>query len=542
MGTRLFPGVMQLFPPPHTPDPTNIENRKIVTATSRLPSSTSTSSDGTMISVGSPQQSDPNCQLPDSVNHLAWDDFQVVQKHKKKNTKKRKVDGLRLSATSDDSTAPTPGNEISIPMFAVVISPAKTNTNTPLPKFEPKKHIDFLRMNIFKKLRKEFDLFINRNGEAEVYANDAACLTPLLDLKLIGNMSVTCKPKEQILQKETRLVIYNVSNLYGDSDIQEGLTDNALSNYQLKSATRLKKRNDKNELVPSNSVLCVFEGEYSPEKLFLFGGRVAFRHYDEKPIQCKHCLKLGHTQKFCPFATIDVCKNCTLRGHLETNCQNQTKCTNCGGSHFSENRTLCAKYKQRSQIIKIAQEKNIPVPIIANAIRKETRQPQLNFSNTPSRTSTPVQDQRRHPQQAWKKLPSTSFNETYSLSTTESPIGLTSPSFPRLDQKVGRLSTGPSSMQTIRPTSLFIRGTEPPRRNIKPPTPTILVGNQLRNLSKFIITQELIRTSNYDIQMKGLLSEKALEKHFPESLLKEVSHEFMELVAIVAAQNIQIPQ
>lgn len=42
--------------------------------------------------------------------------------------------------------------------------------------------------------------------------------------------------------------------------------------------------------------------------------------------------------------------------------------------------------------------------------------------------------------------------------------------------------------------------------------------------------------------MKGLLSEKALEKHFPESLLKEVSHEFMELVAIVAAQNIQIPQ
>ena len=253
-----------------------------------------------------------------------------------------------------------------------------------------------------KKLRKQLDLFINRNGEAEVFANDAACLTPLLDLKQIGNMAVTCKPKEQILQKETRLVIYNVSNLYWDSDIQQGLTDNALSNYQLKSKTRLKKRNDKNELVPSNSILRVFEGEYSPEKLFLFGGRVAFRHYDEKPNHCKHCLKLGHTQKFCPFATTDVCKNCTLRGHLETNCQNQTNCTNCGGSHFSENRTLCAKYKQRSQIIKIAQEKNIPVPIIANAIRKETRQPQLNFSNTPSRTSTPVQDQRRHPQQAWK--------------------------------------------------------------------------------------------------------------------------------------------
>jgi hypothetical protein len=160
-----------------------------------------------MISVGSPQLSDPNCQLPGSENPLAWDDFQVVQKYKKKNNKKRKVDGLKLSPTSDDSTAPTPGNGISIPMFAVVISPAQTDTNTPPPKFEPKKHIYCLRMNIFMKLRKEFDLFINRNGEAEVFANDAVCLTPLLDLKQIGNMAVTCKPKEQILQKETRLVI-----------------------------------------------------------------------------------------------------------------------------------------------------------------------------------------------------------------------------------------------------------------------------------------------------------------------------------------------
>ena len=78
-------------------------------------------------------------------------------------------------------------------------------------------------MNIFKKLRKGFDLFIHRNGKAEVFANDAVCLTCLLDLKHVGNMEITCKPKEQLTQKETRLVIYNIPGLYTDYDIQERL-------------------------------------------------------------------------------------------------------------------------------------------------------------------------------------------------------------------------------------------------------------------------------------------------------------------------------
>ncbi|XP_065557577.1 uncharacterized protein LOC136025474 [Artemia franciscana] len=357
-----------------------------------------------MISVGSPQWCEPNCQVPDDENHLAWDDFQVVQKLKKKNNKKRKVDGPNLSVPTDGSTAPTPSYELSIPMFAVVISLVQKNTSPKPLKFEPKTHIDFLRMNIFKKLRKEFDIFINRNGEAEVFANDAACLTSLLDLTHIGNMEVTCKPKEQLIQKETRLVIYNIPSLYTDNDIQEGLTDSSLLSYPLKSTTRLKNRNENNESVASNSVLCAFEGDYSPEKLFLFGGRVAFRLYDEKPIQCKHCLKLGHTQKFCPFATAVVCKNCTSRGHSESNCHNPTKCINCGGSHLSDDRNLCTKYKQRSQIVKIAQKKRIPAPVIANAMRKEPSQPHINFVNTPSRKPTPVQEMRRQPQQAWKKF------------------------------------------------------------------------------------------------------------------------------------------
>ncbi|KAK2712729.1 hypothetical protein QYM36_011426 [Artemia franciscana] len=178
--------------PPQITKPANNDNDKTEKARTRQPSRPSTSSDGTIISVGSPQWCEPNCQVPDDENHLAWDDFQVVQKLKKKNNKKRKVDGPNLSVPTDESTAPTPNYELSIPMFAVVISLVQKNTSLKPLKFEPKKHIDFLRMNIFKKLRKEFDIFINRNGEAEVFANDAACLTSLLDLTHIGNMEVTC--------------------------------------------------------------------------------------------------------------------------------------------------------------------------------------------------------------------------------------------------------------------------------------------------------------------------------------------------------------
>ncbi|KAK2724584.1 hypothetical protein QYM36_001170 [Artemia franciscana] len=81
----------------------------------------------------------------------------------------------------------------------------------------------------------------------------------------------------------------------------------------------------------------------------------------------------------------------------------------------------------------------IPVSIIAVAMRKEPSQHHINFVNTPSRRSTPVQELRRQPQQVWKKIPATNFNETYSLSTRELPISIASPSFPRLDHKVGRI-------------------------------------------------------------------------------------------------------
>jgi hypothetical protein len=78
-----------------------------------------------------------------------------------------------------------------------------------------------MRMNTLKKLRKKSNLFINRNVEAEVFTNDAARLTPLLDLKQIGNMAVTCKPKEQIIQKETRLLWLAAVYIYLNHHFQQ---------------------------------------------------------------------------------------------------------------------------------------------------------------------------------------------------------------------------------------------------------------------------------------------------------------------------------
>ncbi|KAK2722822.1 hypothetical protein QYM36_003123 [Artemia franciscana] len=109
--------------PSQVTKPANNDNDKTEKATARQPSRPSTSGDGTMISVGSPHWCEPNCQLSDDENHLAWDYFQVVQKLKKKNNKKRKVDGPVLSVPTDESTAPTPSYELFIPIFAVVISP-----------------------------------------------------------------------------------------------------------------------------------------------------------------------------------------------------------------------------------------------------------------------------------------------------------------------------------------------------------------------------------------------------------------------------------
>jgi len=110
----------------------------------------------------------------------------------------------------------------------------------------------------------------------------------------MGTIEVACNPKEIKFKKELDWLFI----MYHSSKYTTMLSKRVLLIVPIQPAhwsQQKSLRNDKNELGKSNLVLCVFEGENSPEKLFLFDGRIVSRHYNEKPMQSKHCLKLGQT-------------------------------------------------------------------------------------------------------------------------------------------------------------------------------------------------------------------------------------------------------
>lgn len=72
-------------------------------------------------------------------------------------------------------------------------------------------------------------------------------------------------------------------------------------------------------------------------------------HYVPKPMQCKNCNKIGHTQKRCQNAA--TCSICSLTLHNGEELCTQVKCINCSMQHRSTNKN-CPKIKKRQEIIK----------------------------------------------------------------------------------------------------------------------------------------------------------------------------------------------
>jgi hypothetical protein len=106
------------------------------------------------------------------------------------------------------------------------------------------------------------------------------------------------------------------------------------------------------------------QGQFNIDKVFLFGQQKSFKPYKEKPLQCAKCLRLGHTDKYCRDDS-KICKICLGKDHNESNCQFDPTCTNFKGKHQSLDKGYCPKYKQRTEILRMAKEQQLPIPFVA---------------------------------------------------------------------------------------------------------------------------------------------------------------------------------
>ena len=110
--------------------------------------------------------------------------------------------------------------------------------------------------------------------------------------------------------------------------------------------------------------------------MFLFGHPKTHKTYQEEPIQCSKCFKLGHTSKY--YFSSDTIYPNFLGNHpfsSEIKCTTAYKCINCEGDHQSTGCNLYPKYIPQAKVLRMAYQENVPFPIAAKELANLSKGP-----------------------------------------------------------------------------------------------------------------------------------------------------------------------
>lgn len=129
---------------------------------------------------------------------------------------------------------------------------------------------------------------------------------------------------------------------------------------------RLQRRNQKKELVPTESICVTLRSRDLPYDVSMWNAKLSFQPYVQGIRQCFKCGKLDHSTKFCK-AVEAICLKCgnTLHG----DCQEILKCINCGGPHKSLDFS-CTKVQEAKEINKIRAYDNVSYFEAKNTLKK----------------------------------------------------------------------------------------------------------------------------------------------------------------------------
>lgn len=226
------------------------------------------------------------------------------------------------------------------------------------------KNIQTIRLELFKILKINFNLNINRDGSIliSIQAGFENAKTTLLSLNSLGGIKVHSKQWIRPPPAQTKIVIYNIPNGIPETDLKDGLMNCKGQKISVSKVTRLGKPNN-DGIYTSKSYLFTLDStlENFSEPISLFGQIKPYKEYKAKPIQCEICLIMGHTKQHCKtnLKRCNLCQN--IHPPNTANCANKKlSCINCKGPHSSDNRSVCPKYKARSMALRLSEKENIP--------------------------------------------------------------------------------------------------------------------------------------------------------------------------------------
>jgi len=382
-------------------------------------------------------------------------------------------------------------------------------TNRDLPK---------LRVSLFKTIRCNFNMNINRSGSLDILLNDPTSVKKVMELKSVENVVVTAHLWSPSPIK-TKIVLYNIPKSFLNSDLMEALMNGKGECIPVSSVHTLGR--ETTETSNFKTVLFELQGQFNIDKVFLFGQQKSFKPYKEKPLQCIKCLKLGHSDKYCREDS-NICKICLGKDHNESNCQFDPICTNCKGKHQSLDKGSCPKYKQRAEILRIAKEQQLPIPFVAMQVPRTPRVPRpptgLRQPTAPEPPTGPRQPAAPRTPRVPNASPSVeSFQNNLIRDKTNAWFPLIA-SAPQKNLK-NPLSENPTQGKTSRPTKL--PGITPHRFHTVSPNALEDESNVYFKLASFTVTSMLISQLELPNQLKCIILKNLAKTHFGETIVSE---------------------
>ena len=452
----------------------------------------------TMITVSEPPISE--------TDNLLNEDFQTVgrkQKRKKPSMSPPEIMGL---------SNPNPAVEIkdkSIILFAPTVKDQSFSI----------KNITNIRMNLFKTFRCSFTVNVNRDGSLMVMFLDRNEACKALSLHKIGNIPVTPEWWKPTLKNSQKIVLYNIPLELSNDDLKDGLMNNKGEMLEVLDVHRMGKLDSKGTR-SSKSVLFILPASSQFDSVFLFGQQKAHKIYQEKPLQCSKCFKLGHSSKYCS-SSVPGCPNCLGNHSLstESRCTEVPKCTNCDGRHQSTDHNSCPKYVQRAKVLKIALQENVPFPIAAMELAKRSKVPSGPRGNEAKEGNLAL------PQKPWLQVHKNHPNQAL--------IPPTETSYPPLAKEHPKVAEASPSLNNpkTKPKSWSERVAAFPNISTQAITMQDRVGPHITNLIKYVASVDLILQSNMAKDKKASITKEIAEYYFSNSIFNEIGTELSSILS-----------
>ena len=198
---------------------------------------------------------------------------------------------------------------------------------------------------LYKKY-KNIDIFFLTKKKVKVCTSNIEVANLIaLDSDLNTNFSVYI-PSEVCEVKG----VVPIASSYSEEEIyKEAIPKNLLKFGEVAEFCRIAEvkrflRKDNNNLISTDSVLLCFSGDRLPSHVTIGGVHYPVNPYRENVLQCKKCFHYNHTEKRCTRANA-ICGKCGDVHEYKENCNNPTKCVNCGGEHSSMSK-VCPIYKK----------------------------------------------------------------------------------------------------------------------------------------------------------------------------------------------------